>query len=97
MISYSMKEIMQLPSFLVKAFKNSELNFNTIIDEIFRYAKIVRKEGLLSPESKASASFNKFIAHGLMPVSDAIETDYIELIFSSEIAKRQPMRSWDRF
>lgn len=89
MISYSMKEIMQLPSFLVKAFKNSEPNFNNIIDEIVRYAEIARKEGLLSLESKASASSDKFIAHGLMLVSDAVETDYMELILSSEIAKRQ--------
>lgn len=52
MISFSMKDMTRLPSFLTQAIKGAEPDLRGIVEALVKFAELARKEGLMALKTK---------------------------------------------
>lgn len=84
-VSFPASRLRQVPESLKTAFRPSELNVHTRIDELVDLATTARREGVLSLENKIVEHPDPFIRNGLQIVVDGTDPELSRQILEFEI------------
>ena len=84
--AFPLKTLQTLPSILVKAFTNENINYVSIIKMLVDFAEKARKEGILALENSANKVTDDFLKKGLQLAVDGTEPDLIRDILETDVA-----------
>ncbi|MGL5675800.1 MAG: flagellar motor protein [Cellulosilyticaceae bacterium] len=78
-LSFPMEELKRLPKVLGVLFKYKPVDPTSLVSQMFEYATVARKEGLLALEKHATTTKEeeRFLAKGLAFVVDGVENEVI--------------------
>lgn len=89
LISYSIKDIKNIPVLLKESFRDSEVSNTDTINRFSDLSKKARREGLLSLEDEIAVIEDSFLKKGLQMVIDGIEPETIKDILELEISEME--------
>lgn len=84
-VSFSLKELKELPSLLRIIFTELDLKYEELIEKISELASVARKEGILALEPMTQNLDNTFLANGVMMVVDGLDREAIKSIMEAEL------------
>lgn len=93
LISYSLKDIKNIPKLVKESFRDSEVSGKDIINRFSDLSKKARREGLLSLEDEIAGVEDDFLKKGLQMVIDGIEPETIKEILELEISEMEDRHS----
>ena len=89
LITYNLKDVMNMGSLFIQAFKEKSSSGKDIIEKFNILSKKARREGLLSLEDDISQTEDTFLKKGLQMVVDGIEPETIREILELEIGEME--------
>jgi len=84
--AFPMKTLQLMPSVIVKAFTNDNINYVSIIKMLVEFAEKARKEGILALENSANKVTDEFLKKGLQLAVDGTEPDLIRDILETDVS-----------
>ncbi len=85
-IAYPLGEVLNTRNVIKKALFFRQPHPAEVVDEIIKYAKVVRQEGPLALEKAAQECKDKFMKRGLQMIADQSSLEDISSILQNEIA-----------
>jgi len=84
-VSFSMKQMLGLPAIVKNAFFGKSADLVATINTMVEFAKIARKEGILSLEKRAQDLDDRFLQMGIRLVVDGTPSEMVREILETEI------------
>lgn len=85
LVSFPLKEVLNLGKVFGKTLKNNEYDVDQIITKIIELANIARKEGLLALEEAVNEIKDDFLQKGVMLIVDGTDPELVKNILETEI------------
>jgi len=89
MIAFSYKQMLGMPGVLRNAFFGESADLPRIIRTIVQFARIARRDGILSLEQEANKVDNKFLQTAIQLVVDGTPSEMVREILETEIVSLQ--------
>ncbi len=85
MVSYSLKQMLDLPRVTLHAFLHRPLDVPGTMNRLIRFADRARREGLLSLEGEIQEKEDPFLAKGIRLVVDGTDSAVVREILDTEV------------
>ena len=85
MVSFSMRDLLRLPSILLHILRQPDLDLRQLIERIVEAAQVARREGLLALEEAVANMDDPFLVRGLQMVVDGSDSETVRSIMEMEI------------
>jgi len=85
MVSYSLKDVLKIPSLFMIALKEEDLNSREIINILVTFAEKARREGLLALEQDVMEIDDNFLQRGIQLVVDGTDPELVRNILETKL------------